>query len=210
MLTLEETKTLESYKKIAGRRNKTHADPNFWKPEFDVFKKLLPQGGQIIDIGCGAGRDALMFANSRFFNYVGIDLSDEMLAAARELVPRIHLLKMNMYDLEFPPGIFDGFWAAASLLHIPKKNVRTVLNQIKKVVKPGGTGFIALKKGDGERMVRGQSEDDERFFAFYQDGEFSEILESNGFKILQHQMVTPDHKLHKIRSEWLTYFVTVL
>ena len=76
MLSPEEVKTQEAYKKIAGSRNKTHANPEFWRSEFEQFKKLLPSG-KVLDVGCGGGRDALLIKNEGY-EYVGVDLSAEM------------------------------------------------------------------------------------------------------------------------------------
>lgn len=108
-----------------------------------------------------------------------MDLSEEMLAGAKELIPDADFRKMDMYNLSFPTDSFNGFWAVASLLHIPKRNVVKVLNQIKNVVKSGGIGFFAVKEGEDERMVKGSVEGDERFFVFYKEDEFLKLLQEN-------------------------------
>ena len=76
-------KTIKTYDTIAKGFSDSHFDPNFWKKEFEIFQKLIsgkpphkgaPVGGispphqdflcggkKIIDIGCGAGRDAILF-----------------------------------------------------------------------------------------------------------------------------------------------------
>ena len=53
---------------------------------------------------------------------------------------------MDFYKLNFPSGSFDGFWASASLLHIPKNKIHQVLSDIKNIIKPNGIGFISLKQ----------------------------------------------------------------
>lgn len=185
MLSPEEQKTLEAYKTIAQTRNKTHGNPDFWRSEFEKFNKLL-SAGRIIDIGCGGGRDAILFTNAGY-NYVGIDLSEDMLTGARELLPNADFRKMDMYSLDFPSRSFDGFWAAASLLHIPKRNIAKVFKQITNTVKSGGIGFFAVKEGEDEKMVKGSLEEDERFFAFYKEDEFLKLLQENGFEVLEHR-----------------------
>ena len=132
-----------------------------------------------------------------------------MLAGAKELIPDADFRKMNMYNLSFPAGSFDGFWAAASLLHIPKRNVATVLEQIKKVVKYGGVGFFAVKEGEDERMVKGSVEGDERFFAFYKEDEFLKLLQENGFEVLEHSRDMREYNPSRNLTVWLLYFVKV-
>jgi ubiquinone/menaquinone biosynthesis C-methylase UbiE len=207
MLSPEEIKTQEAYKRIAGSRNKTHANPEFWRLELEQFKKLL-LSGKVLDVGCGGGRDALLL-KSEGYQYVGVDLSAEMLAQAKELIPDADFRQMDMYSLDFPAGSFDGFWAAASLLHIPKRNVTSALSEIKRVVKSGGIGFIAIKEGDGEKVVQGSFDWDERFFAFYHDDEFQDVLKKNSFEILEHSRSTFDYKPPKNLTVWLVYFVKV-
>ena len=206
-LSPEEQQTLESYKKIADARGKTHADQEFWRAEFEKFKKLLPSG-TVVDIGCGSGRDALLLAKE--YDYVGIDASDEMLSGARELVPDTDFRIMDMYSLNFSSRSIDGFWATASLLHIPKRNLDRVLREIRRVTKQGGIGFIAMKEGTGERMVRGPFEGDERFFAFYQLQEFTNLLEINGFGVVESSRDVHEYNQPKNQTVWLLYFVRVL
>lgn len=208
MLSPEEQKTLEAYKIISKGRNKTHANPDFWRPEFEKFRKLLPTG-KVVDIGCGGGRDALLFTQFKEYEYTGTDISEDMLLGAKELVPQANFQTMDMYNLDFAPQSLDGFWAAASLLHIPKRNLATVLQEIKRVTKPKGIGFIAIKEGNGEKMVQGTLEGDERFFSFYNDEGFSKSLEDNGFTILERNRDMREYNPPKNLTVWLLYFVRV-
>ena len=207
MLSPEELKTLEAYKTLGQTRNKTYANPDFWRSEFEKFNKLLPFG-RVIDIGCGGGRDALLFTEAGY-SYVGVDLSEEMLAGAKELVPDADFRKMDMYNLSFPADSFDGFWAAASLLHIPKRNVAKVLEQIKNVVRSGGIGFFSVKEGEDERMVKSSLEGDERFFAFYQESEFLKLLQENGFEVIEHSRDMREYNPSRNLTVWLLYLVKV-
>ena len=206
MLSWKEQQTLETYNKIAAgwaeKRN-----PNFWRSEFKLFGSLLPTG-KIIDIGCGSGKDAALFVQGGY-TYTGIDFSEEMLMIAMKKMPLTKFLLMSMYSLEFPPCSFDGFWASASLLHIPKENIATVLHQIRKVVRPGGIGFFSLKKGVGEQIVQGSSHEDKRFFAFYERQEFIDVLTKNGFEIIAHgeKQEPPDPIKNPNPDIWLSYFV---
>lgn len=207
MLSPEEQRTLEAYKTIAQTRNKTHGNPDFWRSEFEKLNKILPVG-KVLDIGCGGGRDALLFTNAGY-DYIGVDLSEEMLVGARELLPTADFRKMDMYSLDFPSHNFDGFWAAASLLHIPKRNVIKIFQQITNIVKSGGIGFFAVKEGEDERMVKGSLEGDERFFAFYEEGEFLKLLQENEFEVLEHRRDMREYSPPKNLTVWLLYFVKV-
>lgn len=204
-LTSQELKTLESYRKIALARNKTHASPDFWRPEFEKFRSLLPHG-KIADIGCGGGRDAVLFTEAGY-DYVGVDISEEMLSAARELVPTANFIRGSVYELNFPSKSLDGFWAAASVLHIPKNKATLALQEIRRVTRLGGIGFFSMKEGEGERMVGNSSGGDERLFSFYSENEFTKILEENGFRVLEHSRDMREYRPPGNTTVWLLFFV---
>lgn len=201
-MTAISEKTVKTYNKIAKHFSDTHFSPTFWRKEFDVFKKLI-KGEKVVDIGCGAGRDAVLFEKYKF-DYTGIDASTGMLKEANKRVKNGKFIAMDFYNLKFQPKTFDGFWAAASMLHIPKRRVRTVLRGIRKIIKPGGVGFISVKKKravDEGVIMENKYGGIERFFAFYNDKEFKEILKWSGFSIIR------NHTLKEGNTNWLCYFV---
>lgn len=195
--------TIATYDKIAEDFAKSHDNINFLKREYEIFKNLI-QGEKVIDIGCGTGRDAQLFISDNF-DYVGIDASAGMLEEARKSVPSANFLQMDFRKLAFPTNYFDGFWAAASLLHIPKKELPTILEEIKKVVKPHGIGFISMKAiKDREEGIITQTKFGgiKRYFAFYKEEELKTILENNGFQVIQNFRFTEDSD-----NDWLQYFI---
>ena len=66
---------------------------------------------------------------------------------------------------------FDGVWACASLLHCPKSEFSSALENIILALKPEGCAYISLKKGDGELF-----DDKGRYFSFYQQAELEGLL----------------------------------
>lgn len=53
-------KIKETYDKIASDYSAGHF-AHFWIEEFDFYKSII-NGKKVIDLGCGAGRDAAVFA----------------------------------------------------------------------------------------------------------------------------------------------------
>ena len=195
-------KTIQTYDKIAENFSKSHFDPIFWKKEFGIFEKLV-NGKKVIDIGCGTGRDAILFT-SKNFDYLGTDASKGMLNVARKRVKRGKFKLMSFYDLDFPENTFDGFWAVASILHVPKNKVNDVLKGVRRIIKPGGIGFVSIK--EKRALEEGIIKEDkfggiERFFAFYTMDEFKGVLIKSGFEVLS------NHVLKEMDTNWLCYFV---
>lgn len=198
--------TIDAYEKIAEDFNSRNAT-SFYDEEFRIFKNFSTLGNKTLDIGCGTGRDAEKLIQLGF-SYTGIDASAEMLKIACEKTSSGTFQIGNFYKLDFPDNTFDCFWAAASLLHVPKSQIDSVLQEIKRAVKPSGIGFISLKKKitlDEGYISESKAGGIERYFAFYAPGEFDGILERNGFELMQ--MTTLQEK---DGTHWLCYFVKIM
>ncbi|MFA6603876.1 MAG: class I SAM-dependent methyltransferase [Patescibacteria group bacterium] len=194
---------LVAYRALAAERNMLAGDPKTWAPEAEHLATLLPAGSSVVDIGCGAGRDALLLAGMGY-QYIGVDLSEPMLEQARRLAPGQRFIPGDMYALPMGDASFDGFWAAASLLHIPKAEMARVLTEIRRVIKPGGVGFIAVKEGVGEKVVSGPKPGSDRFFSFWQEDELAATLAANRFSVLSknRRKLFPEDK-----TVWVLQFV---
>jgi ubiquinone/menaquinone biosynthesis C-methylase UbiE len=178
--------TIDAYNKIAeefAARNSV----SMYDEEFSAFCSLLKSGDTILEIGCGTGRDADELLK-RGLHYTGIDASEEMLAVARARVPDGKFQVGDFYHLDFLNGTFDGFWAAASFLHVPKKDIDSVLREARRILKPNGVGFISLKQKtvmDEGYIKESKAGGIERYFAFYDKDEITGILERNKFEVAQ-------------------------
>jgi ubiquinone/menaquinone biosynthesis C-methylase UbiE len=198
---------VRAYGLLARGRNITAGNPKRWGSEAIIFTRYTKPYGRILDIGCGAGRDALLLPRVGEFKYTGVDASHEMLVEARKLAPTVQFVHGDMYTLPFPDGSFDGFWAAASLLHVPKYYIGRVLAEAHRILCADGVGFIALKEGTDERVVPGPLPGADRFFSFWQQDEFRHVLIQNRFRVLDsyRRKLSPEDS-----TTWLTFFVQAL
>ena len=198
--------TIEAYDKTASIYSKTHFEP-FWVKEFKIYKKIV-LGKKILDIGCGAGRDATVFVKHKF-DYLGIDASEGMLKVAKERIKNGKFRKMDFYKLNFPANSFDGTWAAASLLHIPKNKIRGALKRIKRILKPGGISFFSFKeknKNSKKGLVPYERNPGTfRYWSYYTQKEFEGILKSVGFKMIKF-MKHKEKEKDGSTTVWLCFF----
>lgn len=199
-LTKEEKITLKSYEKNAKAWSDAHLSRGYWGEEIQTFHKFLPKG-KLLEIGCGGGRDARELIELGY-DYLGTDISTGLLDEARKNNTKAQFIQSSVYDLNFDEP-FDGFWCAAVLLHIPRARIDEALQAIKKNLKPGGVGFIAVKEGDGAKIEEsGDAEGGARYFVLYKNDEFKKVLARNNFIIL-HEAYRPMSE----RTKWLTYIV---
>jgi len=175
-------KTIDTYEQTADLYNSLYPDVN--RKNIDFFIKQL-KGKNILDIGCGSGRDAEYFVN-KGLDVAGIDLSDRFIEISRARVPNAKFIKMDMRNIDFPLESFDGIWSLASILHIPKIAAKNTIKQLRKVLKTNGIIYISVKLGEGEKFIkRDRYKGLEKFFAFYTESEISDLLEQCGFEIIK-------------------------
>ncbi|MEH2542198.1 MULTISPECIES: class I SAM-dependent methyltransferase [unclassified Bradyrhizobium] len=112
-----------------------------------AFLVQLPPGACILELGCGAGGDtAEMLA--RGFDVRPTDGSPEMAAIASKHLNR-SVETLLFHDLDAVEA-YDGVWANACLLHVPRNQLADVLRLIWRALKPAGYFFASFKEGDGD------------------------------------------------------------
>jgi SAM-dependent methyltransferase len=153
---------------------------------------LLPKNGRILDLGCGPGRDAKVFADQRF-HVIGIDFSPTMIAAARACAPQVTFHVMDIESLDFPPNSFDGVWANCSLLHVPKRSIPAVLQNIAAILKSKGIFYLALKLGDAGEVLEKDTRYNgaEKFWSYFEQEELAGLLADAGFIVLEQEIIQP-------------------
>ncbi|MBR3646511.1 MAG: class I SAM-dependent methyltransferase [Lachnospiraceae bacterium] len=121
--------------------------------QYKMFEKYLPQGARILDLGCGSGRDSKYFLG-RGYCVTAIDGSEELCRLAREYTG-LDVKQMFFEDLDFKND-FNGVWACASLLHVPREHLEDVLKKVIDSLVSEGILYISFKYGDysGERNGR--------------------------------------------------------
>lgn len=120
---------------------------------WDRFTELLPEGGNVLDLGCGSGRDSEYFI-SRGFDVTAMDASEEMCDLASIHIGQ-DVLKLTFDEIDFDE-VFDGIWACASLLHVPANHMDVIMDKVVKSLKNKGVLFMSFYYGDyeGERNGR--------------------------------------------------------
>jgi SAM-dependent methyltransferase len=111
------------------------------------FLALLPQGGSILELGCGAGNhSAVMLASG--FKVHATDGSPEMAAiASQRLGQSVDAMR---FDELAAQEAYDGVWASACLLHVPRDELTGILKRIRRALKSDGVFYASFKIGEGD------------------------------------------------------------
>lgn len=179
----------ETYNRIAKDWHRDHSNDDWWKEGTDAFIKELPFGARVLDVGCGSGvKSKYLIAHG--LKVTGIDISDKLLEIARREVQGGQYRELSMMDLDLMPETFDGVFAQASLLHIPKKEVAKAVKKMAGRLVLDGLLYITVKEiREGEPDEEIKKENDygyeyERFFSYFTMGELEQYLADAGLNVI--------------------------
>lgn len=159
-----------------GARARDHSDYPAWKAsERDgfLFQLRAHKHHRLLEVGAGVGRD------SRFFQDAGcdvtcIDLSANMVSRCRDKGLCAHM--MDVAHLSFECESFDAVYSFNSLLHLPKEELPAVLQEVRRVLAPGGLFYFGTYGGfDHEGVYEEDDHVPPRFFSFYDDDRLTEV-----------------------------------
>lgn len=151
---------------------------------------LVPDGGLVLDLGCGAGLIASDVA--RRVRVIGVDLSSAQLALARRNAPPVRLIRADIGQVDFAVHAFDAVLAFWSLIHVRRDLHRVVLGRIHEWLRPGGVFAGTLGNSDSVEGV------DEDFFgapmhwSHFDAGTNRRLLLEAGFVIEQADEITDE------------------
>jgi 2-polyprenyl-3-methyl-5-hydroxy-6-metoxy-1,4-benzoquinol methylase len=116
---------------------------------YERFLSELMPGSHILDAGCGSGRDTRAFLQRGYF-VTAFDRSPRI-AQLASIHSGQQCSVLQFQEMRFRQE-FDGVWACASLLHVPKCEMKDVLRRFVNALKPGGLMYVSFIEGEGERV----------------------------------------------------------
>lgn len=104
----------------------------------------MPQESSVLDVGCGTGEfERIILSEHPEQRMIGIDVSDQMLAIARQkcsAYPNVRFLSGSASVLPFSNDSFDLVISASALHYFDKPDAS--LAEMRRVVKPSGSVVI--------------------------------------------------------------------
>ncbi|NRH28070.1 class I SAM-dependent methyltransferase [Pseudomonas sp. MS19] len=134
---------------------------------------------QILDFGCGPGRDLRTF-RALGHHPVGLDGSASFVEMART-ESQCEAWQQDFLALQLPAEHFDGVFTNAVLFHIPSEALPRVLSQLHATLKSGGVLFSSNPRGDNQEGWNA-----ERYGAYYDLTHWRELMQAADFSELEH------------------------
>lgn len=114
----------------------------------------------ILELGCGVGRDAVFFAKNGH-KVMATDLSEVVIKQNQQRLPGSDI-KFSTLDMQkplpYPDSSFDAVYANLSIHYYDHKTTQEIVNEVSRVLKPGGIFVFACKSindfhhGNGEEV----------------------------------------------------------
>jgi ubiquinone/menaquinone biosynthesis C-methylase UbiE len=149
---------------------------------------------RVLDVGCGTGRFLLQLHSAMpDAALTGLDLSPAYIAHARRVlarVPGMTLLEENAERTTLPDAHFDAVTIWGVLHEVPRDVRRTILAEVRRVLKPGGLLVIsdvmqcatpADMDGFGHYITRHSDVYHEPYYASYLRDPLDRLYEECGF-----------------------------
>jgi SAM-dependent methyltransferase len=178
--------TASSYDKVAAAyadkfQHELKAKP-FDRKMLALLVEKTGGRGPLCDLGCGPGQVAA-YLHQLGTDVIGIDLSPEMVRQAGKLYPEIPFRAGNMLTLDgIEDRAFAGIAAFYSIIHIPREQVVTALEAMRRVLQNQGKLLLTFHIGDEVRHLETWFEKPVALdFIFFEVQEMKGYLQSAGF-----------------------------
>ena len=157
------------------------------------FIELLPENAEVLDLGCGSGRDNL-YMEEEGISVTPMDASAEMCKLASIHTGK-EVLNLRLEDMDFD-DVFDGVWACAVIGHFTPKEVKKAMKKVIRSLKEGGIMYFSVRKGDRDGQYNG------RYFCDYSKRTLEDLVESLRNVELMDIWITEDIRKESEGNEW--------
>ena len=178
-----------------------HAD-EFYKNTVNVefattqehFLAKLKNGSNILDFGCGSGRDTRFFLEQGY-SVEAVDGSKELckLACKYTGIEVKNMLFEELSEVEK----YDGIWACSSILHLPLGELADVMKKMAIALKEDGIIYTSFKYGNFEGERNG------RYFTDMTEEKFAKFLSEIDSLDIEEQWITSDVRPGRGEERWL-------
>ena len=158
------------------------------------FLELLPEHADILDFGCGSGRDTKYFLEQGY-RVAAVDGCYELCKLASEYTG-IEVKQMLFHELNAVEE-YDGIWACASILHVRREDLPEIFKKLYRALKENGILYVSFKYGKFEGERNG------RYFTDMTEISMAELLKEIPKLKIEKQWITGDVRVGRGEERWL-------
>ncbi len=158
--------------------------------------RLLPKGGMVLDVGCGAGVPVDDELIKHGFSVIGIDISEEQIKLARKLCKGGDYRVADMTELDEGDYKVDAVACLYAMFHVPREEQARLLRILASYLPVGGHLLITMgdKDFEGEHQLMGVT----MWSSQWGPAKNSQMVAQAGFTILVDEMNTSASERHQV------------
>lgn len=158
------------------------------------FLSKLDKNAQILDFGCGSGRDTKAFLDQGY-RVEAIDGSAELCKLATQYtgITVRHMLFQELSAVDQ----YDAIWACSSILHLSLDGLSDVMRKMTAALKSNGIIYTSFKYGtfSGERNGR--------YFTDMTKDTFADFIRNIDGLVTEEQWISSDIRPGRGEEQWL-------
>ncbi len=133
--------------------------------DFLYLMKRYGTGMKVLDCGAGGKYPKMAILKKHGYDVTGLDNNEEAINEAKEFAEQHDIdLSFQLADIRsipFEDNSFDGVYSYNTIFHLTKQGIQVALDEMIRVLKPSGIGFINFVHIDdghdyGEKISEGE------------------------------------------------------
>jgi len=167
----------------------------FERSWLERFAALLPETGDVLDIGCGHGEPIAAWLIGKGHRLTGVDTAPSLLSLCRSRFPTHHWIEADMRQLALDQP-FHGIVAWDSFFHLPHDDQRGMFDLFRRHAAPGAALMFTSGPAHGEAI--GSHAGEALYHASLSPEEYRSLLAAAGFRVVDHRAEDPDCAGHTV------------
>jgi SAM-dependent methyltransferase len=188
---------IDLYHRHARAWDEVRKDKLIERGWLDRFVALLPAGGRVLDLGCGAGEPVARYFVERGLAVTGVDTSPAMIGMCRARFPSQRWIVGDMRALALGER-FHGVLAWDSFFHLPPEDQRGMFAIFNAHAAPGAA--LMFTSGPQRGIALGTFHSEPLYHASLAPAEYRLLLGAQGFDVARHVARDPECGGHTV---WL-------
>jgi trans-aconitate methyltransferase len=169
------------YERHAAAWDKARGKNLFERAWLERFRALVPAGGKILDLGCGAGEPIARYFIEAGYRVTGADSSPSMIARCKARFPDAAWIVADMRRLALREH-FDGILAWDSFFHLAHQDQAAMFPVFAEHAAPGAA--LMFTSGTEHGVAMGNFEGEPLYHASLDPAEYRRLLAENGFSVV--------------------------
>lgn len=190
-------RVIDIYRRHAAAFDRQRLRVLFERSWLDHFQAMLPDGGAVLDLGCGMGEPIARHLIDAGYRLTGVDTSPAMLELCRRRFPHHRWIEADMRGLALGER-FDGVLAWDSFFFLRPDDQRAMFPVFANHAKLGAPLLFTSGPAAGEAL--GTFEGETLYHASLAPDDYRRLLSASGFSVVRHIAEDLDCDLHTV---WL-------